>query len=264
MLQFARSLLRLRIEGGRFVREAKEQHVFPMDGRFTVIGPEPLRVLLFGGDYATGTNVRRRRDALDGAVAELLHEHTGRGVIVENRSFPEIPLDRLVSSLGASGAHTFDLVIWCPTFSEAVRRPRAATWRSVLVEVLRSLRSTSDAGIVLLGIPDLLGAQPLAQLARFRARAINTALADAARSFEDVATLVPPPVDADMVVERDGRATYRHVAQTLTPVLLQLLTSGGKITGRQQHRLFDARIDDGSLHVSSASDDPVIAPAPSV
>ena len=64
------------------MREVKEQHVLPTDGRFAIVGSDPLRVLLFGGDYATGPNVRSRKNALDGAIAELLHARTGRGVIV--------------------------------------------------------------------------------------------------------------------------------------------------------------------------------------
>ena len=229
MLSFLGSLVRLRIEGGRFVREVKEQHVLPVDGRYAVVGPDPLRVLLFGGDYATGTNVRTRQDALDGAVAEVLHAQTGRGVIVENRSYPEVPLDRLVASLGASGAHTFDLVIWCPTFSEGVRRPRGASWRTALNRTIRFLRSTSDAGILLLGIPDLLGTQPLAQLARSRARALNGAIARVAAEHEDVLVVTPPPVDADMVAELDGRETYRRAAATMAPALEQLLAARPRV-----------------------------------
>lgn len=219
-----RSAIRLKIEGSRFVREVKEQHVLPTDGRLTIIGPDPLRVLLFGGDYATGTNVRSRKDALDGAIAELLHAQTGRGIIVENRSYPEMPLDRLVSSLGATGAHTFDLVIWCPTFSEAVRRPLARTWQSALADVIRFLRSTSSAGIVLLGIPDLLGPAPLAQLARARAHTLNAAIARAAAEYENVLTVNPPPVNAAMVAETDGSKTYQHAAQALAPAIERLLS----------------------------------------
>ena len=207
------------------MREVKEQHVLPTDGRFAIVGSDPLRVLLFGGDYATGTNVRFRKNALDGAIAELLHARTGRGVIVENRSYPEMPLDRLVSSLGATGAHTFDLVIWCPTFSEAVRRPLARTWQTALTDVIGFLRSTSSAGIVLVGIPDLLGPAPLAQLARARARALNAAMARTAADHENVLTVNPPPVDAAMVAETDGGTTYREAVQAMAPAIAQLLST---------------------------------------
>jgi hypothetical protein len=225
MLHALRSLIRLRVEGSRFVRGVKEKHVLPADGRFTIVGPCPVRVLLFGGDYATGTNVGSRRDALDGAVAELLHEHTGRGVIVENRSYPESRLDQLIPSLGATGALTFDLVIWCPTFSEAVRRPFPRAWRSALTDVVRFLRSTSDAGIVLLGIPDLLGSQPIAQLARSRAGTLNRAIAGAAEGHADVLAVNPPAVHHDTIVALDARTAYRQVAAALVPALVQLLAS---------------------------------------
>ena len=143
---------RLKSEGSALTRSATRRSM-PSELDVRIVGPDPIRVLVVGGEYSVGFGTTRREDALDGAIAGLLHLRTGRGVTVQNRSQHLVRLEQLATSLGPSGAHTFDIVIWTPTFIEATRvllRTRIIAGISLM---LRKIQSTSTAGVVLVGFP---------------------------------------------------------------------------------------------------------------
>ncbi|MFD1722389.1 hypothetical protein [Amnibacterium endophyticum] len=215
-----RSLLRTE---GRALTQVPTARAVPEESEVRVPGSDPIRVLLVGGEYSIGFGAASRADALDGALARLLHVRTGRGVIVENRAQHSVRLHQLAGSLGPAGAHTFDLVVWTPTFIEAATMLLRSRWTAGIELMLRRIESTSDAGVVLVGVPRLLGMQPLAVLGRSRAAQIARLLRRIADRHDQVLVAEPPPVALQDVDAADGPAVYREAAAELLPVVLELL-----------------------------------------
>ena len=214
----------LRARGSAFARRAQRDRLAPRDvSRIRIEGPEPIRVLLFGGDYAVGHGVATRAAAMDGAIADLLHERTGRGVTVENRSDDTVRLHELPDRLGPAGAADHDLVVWTPTFTEAARYMTLRPWRSSIEAMLVRIRQTSEAGVVLLGIPALQGPQPIAVLARRRSRQIEQVLRAIAERFPRTLVVDPPPLALREVRTVNGSDTYYAAAQRALPAMLEVL-----------------------------------------
>ncbi|MFD1721189.1 GAF domain-containing protein [Amnibacterium endophyticum] len=217
-----RSRSRLRSEGVDLVEVPRRQQV-PAATVLAIPGPNPIRVLTVGGEYAVGFGVTDRRDALDGAVARLLHRRTGRGVELVNRAGVDVGLLRLGASLGPGGAAGFDLVLWTPLFIEATRTLLRTRWMLGVGGLIRRVRATSDAGVVLVGVPALIGRQPMAVLGRARARQINRLLERIARSGHRVRVAEPAPVVLSEVTTVDGAHVYRdtavHVFQAVVDAL---------------------------------------------
>jgi hypothetical protein len=211
-----------------------------------IVGPAPIRVLVVGGEYAVGFGTDRREDALDGAIAALLHLRTGRGVTVENRSQHLVRLEQLAASLGPSGAHTYDVVIWTPTFIEATRvllRTRIITGISLM---LRKIQTTSSAGVVLVGFPSLVGHQPLAVVGRARAGQINRTLRTVAARFPSVIVAEPPAIPLATVDTVSGSQTYHDAAVAILPAVMELVSgrttraSSSHYSSRSTQRFVDA------------------------
>jgi hypothetical protein len=216
------SRTRLKTEGSTLTRSATRRSM-PAGLDVRIVGPAPIRVLVVGGEYAVGFGTHKREDALDGAIAGLLHLRTGRGVIVENRSQHLVRLEQLAASLGPSGAHTYDVVIWTPTFIEATRillRARIITGISLM---LRRIQSTSTAGVVLVGFPSLLGHQPLAVVGRARAGQINKTLRTVAARFTSVVVAEPPAITLATVDTVSGMQTYHDAAVAILPAIMKLI-----------------------------------------
>ena len=83
----------------------------PVGVRTLAVGIDPLRVLVFGGGIAVGYGVRTRDEALDGPLARIIADATGRGVVIENRAVQHVHLPQTARSLGAAGTHTFHAAI---------------------------------------------------------------------------------------------------------------------------------------------------------
>jgi lysophospholipase L1-like esterase len=216
--------IRLSAEGRRLARTG-EARQFPAARDLRIQGPDPIRVLLVGGDYSVGFGVTDRSVSLDGALARLLHTRTGRGVLVENRSRHLVPLEQLAASLGPAGAHTFDLVVWAPTFTETARLLLRTRWVAGIGMMLRKVQTTSEASVVLIGIPSLLGGQPIAAIGRARAAQINRLLARIAARYRDVVLVEPPPIVLGDVDRIDGAEVYRSTAVRILPAAMRMLTS---------------------------------------
>ena len=239
------SRARLKSEGSDLTRSATRRSI-PAGLDVRIVGPDPIRVLVVGGEYAVGFGTDRREDALDGAIAGLLHLRTGRGVTVENRSQHLVRLEHLAASLGPSGAHTYDVVVWTPTFIEATRvllRTRITTGISLM---LRRIQSTSSAGVVLVGFPSLLGHQPLAVVGRARASQINRTLRTVAARFSSVVVAEPPAITLATVDTVSGSQTYHDAAVAILPAVMELIvdrttgTSSSALPARPEQRVVNA------------------------
>lgn len=176
----------------------------PMEGRTAVVGDDPIRILLVGAGTAVGYGVQSRSDALDGRLATALAEATGRGVVVETRLRRELRLRETVDVLGASGAHTFDAVVWSPTFKEVTRLLPTTVWTVALNRIVAHLRTTGTARtrVILLGLPEVITSIPDAVVGMRRLRRVNDRIA-AAAAHADGITFMPVPAIGPVV---DGGA----------------------------------------------------------
>ena len=222
--------LRFRRDGAKLIATA-ESRLVPEGPAVRLPGLHPIRVLLVGGEYAIGYGAGTHDQALDGALARLLQTRTGRGVVVENRSRADIRLDQLAASMGPSGARGFDLVVWAPTFADAYRVPGPRRWFDGLGHLLDRVESTSDAKVVLLGIPSLIGSQPLAVLGRSRAATLNRRIAKLASWWDRAAFVEPPPIELRTVDRVDGPKVYHEVAISVLPSAVELLEETAPATG---------------------------------
>lgn len=196
----------------------------PAEGRTAIVGEDPLRVLVVGAGTAVGYGVRTRARALDGQLAQALAARTGRGVVVETRIRRDLRLGDTVDLLGATGAHTFDAVVWSPTIREVVRFQRPGAWVRELRRILAHLRSTGrpGTGVVLLGFPEVGTVNRLGELALERQRRINGRIAAAAASQPNVRYVQPPSLGAFGSERLWNAEYYERCAQAVLPMLLEV------------------------------------------
>lgn len=223
----------------RSVYAVLEGQVYPpLHGRTVVVGESPIRVLLVGGGVAIGLGVRTRAEALDGQLAAILSERTGRGVVVDTRISTGLRLKDTVEILGASGALTFDVVVFASSFRDALSAARRTTRIRRLSRVIEHVRSTgtSQTGVVLLMLPllaPLLSTAREQAIADRRRTAFDEDLAQvAARLRTDLA--VPPDPDAGRARQAYGDAAYyRACAEVVAPVVLDALPGRVRTAVRQ-------------------------------
>ena len=124
-----------------------------------VVGPQPLRALIIGSGLALGGGSTTHNETLTGHLARALAVRTGRGAVVENRAGEHLHLDAAMADLGVVGAHSFELVVWCPSLLEGIRSPARGRLGQTLQDAIRFLRSTAasrdgaDEEIVRLLVP---------------------------------------------------------------------------------------------------------------
>ena len=192
--------------------------------RTVEIGPDPIRVLVFGGGLAVGNGVRSRQEAFDAPLARLIAERSGRGVIIENRAVQHIRLHETAASLGAVGGHTYHAMIWCPSFAEGLERLRLSSWREGLARMIDELRSAETVPIVLTHMPLPAGRHPAAVIARPWVHRLNRVIDDAARAHERVAAVPTEPfIAAEIGQQVTGPAYFAAVAEHLAAPVLDLL-----------------------------------------
>ena len=187
-----------------------------------VVGLDPMRVLVFGSGPLTGYGVTTRREAADGALAELLAERTGRGAVVESRVRVDLPIREAVTSLGWAGTVTFGAAVWAPRFGEELQHKHVWQHRTEVHAMLVDFRAQSSVPLVLCHLPTPLGLDWRTLLRRPRVAQFN-------RLLDEEAALSPNTVTVDIGRYRPseaaaiGAAWHRSVAEHLAPVVLQAL-----------------------------------------
>jgi hypothetical protein len=186
------------------------------------VGLDPVRVLLFGSGPLIGYGVRTRRDAVDGPLARLLAQTTGRGVVIESRVRLSLPTRGAVLSLGGAGTATFQVAVWAPRFSEELEYANAHRYRIPLHTMLGEFRAESAIPLILCELPTPLGYDWRTVLRRPRVAAFNRVLTSEATSWPDVATVAPPayrPLDTAST----GPEWHRRLAEHLVPAVMDAL-----------------------------------------
>jgi hypothetical protein len=192
--------------------------------RTVVVGLDPIRVLLFGSGPLIGYGVRERRHAVDGPLAELLAEATGRGVIVENRARLALPVAEAVHSLGGAGTATFAVAVWAPRFGEELQHSDPARSRRSVQAMLEQFRAESQVPLIVCHLPEPLGFDWRTLLRRPRVAGFNRMLTEeaaAARAVEAVAIGTYRPADAAST----RSPWHRGFAEALVPPVLRAVTT---------------------------------------
>lgn len=189
----------------------------------SVVGLDPLRVLVFGSGPLIGYGVTTRREAADGVLAELLAERTGRGVVVENRVRLNLPIREAVRSLGWAGTATFGVAVWAPRFGEELQHSNPGSCRSDVRAMLAEFREQSDIPLVLCHLPTPLGLDWRTLLRRPRVAHLNRVLDEEAKKVRHACTVDIGRYRPSEAATTIGPAWQRGVAERILPVVLQVL-----------------------------------------
>jgi hypothetical protein len=188
--------------------------------RTLVVGLDPLRVLLFGSGPLIGYGVRTRRDAVDGHLAELLSESSGRGVIVESRVRLGLPIADAVGSLGGAGTATFAAAVWAPRFGEELQHSRTDRGRASIRTMLQQFRAQTQIPLVICHLPDPLGLDWRTLLRSPRVARFNEMLTDEAASVLSVTAVAIGTYRPSDPTSTPG-PWHRAVAERLAPAVLR-------------------------------------------
>ena len=248
----------LRSERSRLV-ELPAERSRPALRSFSIPGPDPLWLLVLGGEYAVGYGVGERAQALDGQLARLLHRRTGRGVEVHNCADDRLSLRETSLQLGPRGAEGYDLVIWTPRFTDAARPLWRAAWVFGVSSLIRYVQATSQAQVVVMGFPALIGHQPLAALGRARARRLNQLFHLIAARFAGTWVAEPSPVVLKDVEDIDGAAVYRAAAVHMFATVFEALHTEDR--GHEDVRPADDPVADDAIEPTARRAEPVPAGA---
>lgn len=190
----------------------------------TALGLDPLRLLVFGGGMAIGYGVKTRAEAFDGPLVDRLAAVTGRGITLENRAVQHVHTHAAVESLGLSGAHTFHLAIWSPSFAEGLLRLSARKWRLDLARMIADLRQDTPIPLILMQMPEPRGLHLAAILARPWVQQLNRAFERVAADHPSVTTVPTPPFIArDLGQPVTDAAYFAAAADFLAPAVLAAL-----------------------------------------
>lgn len=139
--------------------------------RTLLVGPDPIRVLVFGCGLGIGYGVTDRSRAFDGHLARALQQRTGRGVVIENRARMHddgTRADR--ESCGSAGARTFDVAIYAPDYLSIAEHVRLHAW-TALFERVAAQMADETAPLVFAPYP-LVGGRHI-HLALIRAQVVR-------------------------------------------------------------------------------------------
>lgn len=192
--------------------------------RTIAVGLDPIRLLVFGGGAAIGYGVATRDEAFDGPLAALLATRSARGVVLENRAVQHVRTADAVASLGPAGAHTFQVAVWFPSFTEAIDHLRLSRWRHDLAEMIATLRADRPLPLVLAHLPVPLGHHAAAVVGRPWVLRLNRLIDDVAAQHDGVLSVAVEPFVAKELGQPFTDSThFAETAARLAPAVLAAL-----------------------------------------
>jgi len=184
--------LAIALRSGQFLRsEPRPEHLIDLTW-----GSESLRVLVVGAGLAAGYGARTQAGALPGQLAMALSSRSGRGVTVQTKAQPFLPLADTIQLLEPDGGRRYDLVVFAPGFTEMTRATTTA-WRRQLFELVLFLNRTvpDSSRIVLTGLPLPKKRGVLEWIGRRGVHAANAVLADVAFTVPRAVFVPTPPFE---------------------------------------------------------------------
>ncbi len=189
------------------------------------VGPNPLRVLIVGGGLGAGFGTHTHHTALTGTLCRALHQALGRGIVLTSRAAARITISDIPSTLGSTGAHTYNAVVFTPNISSAIGT-RPTTWHRHANQMLQYLRNTASADIpvVLAGLPPFTFTGPHQSRVALERQTHERTVNDFAYSLSRTgyaAVSSSPDLDKDT----DYTRFYTQFATDITAALLPLLAT---------------------------------------
>jgi hypothetical protein len=189
-----------------------------------VEGPDPLRVLLLGGNAVAGFGVLTHELGLVGQIGRQLAHATGRGVEVEACGQVGMTINELVSRVCELPRVRTGMVVVALGINDILRMTSLRTWMRDLNRLFDLIREdrAEDVQVVVVKVPQIHTVEGLAwlprRLVRWQSRLLNDATRRLCSRLEFV-TLVPSPMtdDANWPGMDGGNAnSYRSWASELT------------------------------------------------
>ncbi|MGV3732254.1 MAG: hypothetical protein ACO1N6_02495 [Microcella sp.] len=176
----------------------------PQDAGVRIDGPDPLRLLLIGSGVVAGRDPVTHESTLARAIAQALHQRTGRGVEVDATIDPVITIACLEPILGRESLSSYDGVITCVGDIDALRAVRPSDWRRrVAASVAVWCRRVRESRVMIMVGVGATGGEPgvgglHGWLADGLARQLNAITDELTASVPTVrTTLLPQLADAD-------------------------------------------------------------------
>ena len=129
-------------------------------------GPDPERVLVFGGGPAVGWGVLSHDLALPGSLARALSARTGRGVDVDVISGPGITVSSALRAVDGLKLSRYNAIVVTLGVEDAVRLTSVRSWQRKLSKVLRHLEQDSSRSTQIF----VAGVQPIRSIPVFDSR----------------------------------------------------------------------------------------------
>lgn len=165
-----------------------------------VSGPDPVRVLLLGGNAVAGFGVLTHQLGLVGQICRQLAQATGRGIEVEACAQVGMTIDELLVRVHSLPRVRTGLVVIALGMNDILRLTAFPVWKADLQELFDLVREDAAENVQILVVeaPPIDKLRALAWLpshiARWQSRLLNDSTRAVCEEL-DYVTLVPFPVD---------------------------------------------------------------------
>jgi len=201
-------------------------------------GPDPHRVLIFGGGPAVGWGVLSHALALPGSLARALSHRTRRGAQTIAWAVPRLKIDSALKELGRIELGSYDALVVTMGINDAGGMTSLKSWEQGMSTFLRVIkqRSSTQLQIFVAGVHPIRSIpvydSPLGSIVEAHAtkmNAITDRICENLPSVTYVALTAPEP--SGSVRFRDAK-TYRHWAEELAERMAPQLDADGRTTAR--------------------------------
>lgn len=204
-------------------------------------GPDPDRVLIFGGGPAVGWGVLSHEIGLTGSLGRALSRRTHRGADIYARPLPRLKMGGALAEFGKVRLKDYDAVVVTLGVNDAGALTPTSAWERGLSALIATIvdRTSPNIEIFVAGVHPVRSI-PLydslpGSIAQAHARRMN---ATSSRVCERVgnATFIPltAPEPCEPVRFRDSRS-YRHwaeeLAESMSPRLTDRIASADYLSG---------------------------------
>jgi lysophospholipase L1-like esterase len=184
-------------------------------------GPDPDRLLLFGGGPAVGWGVVTHELGLAGFLTRALTGLTGRGADVRLLADPRLEVASAAGALTRMNLADFDAVVITLGVEDALRGIRLAAWRADLTRVLQQVRAGCSplVPIFVAGVQPVRSIpaydDPIAEPADRHAARMNEVTQTICREIPGVIFVPLPPDPESPSGPRRTPKNYPHWARLL-------------------------------------------------
>jgi len=188
-------------------------------------GPDPDRVLIFGGGPAVGWGVLSHDIGLTGSLGRALSRRTHRGADIYARPLARLKMGGALAEFGKVRLKDYDAVVVTLGINDAGALTPTSAWERGLSALIETIvdRTSPDVAIFVAGVHPVrsipLYDSPPGSIVQAHARRMNSTSARVCERFDN-ATFVTltAPEPCEPVRFRDSRS-YRHWAEELAAAM---------------------------------------------